>query len=280
MSVFRLFADIAAKREKFKKSGKLEKFPFDYNLILCKWDGKFPDFVMRVDKNHINNPLLRGGEMLELKDAGSFTVAPFNSTVPSGKKRFSEINNEQNKSAKLIKPVDENAATLHVRDVYYLVRGKRKSGAVKICLIHGSFFETIEKEKLIKDAFRQVVDDAAPAGYFSDKEREKIIRIMNSQEIFSATRQVDKASVSLRFRVMTQVHELANIMNPKKFAEIKSNTLNLIVPTHGKSEATRKAEADKINAAAKKAGVPLKETSKFFIKHPFNGYFWVLQINL
>lgn len=280
MSVFRLFADLAAKKAKLNQGGKFDDFPFNRDLILCKWSGIFPDFIMRLDQTRMHNPLLRGGEMLELKSAGSFTVSSFNSAVPSGKKRLADIENSRHKFAKFAASAGENPNALPVRDVYYLARGMRKSGDIKVCLVHGSFFETIEKEKLIKGAFSQVIDDAAPKDYFSGKERKKIVNVMGSQEIFAASRQVENSSVSLRFRVMTEVAKDANIMDAKKFGEIKKNTLNFVVPAHGESEAERKAEARRINAAAKTAGIPLQEAEKFFIKHPFNGYFWVLQIGL
>ena len=171
----------------------------------------------------------------------------------------------------------EDPDSVPTRDVYYFVRGRHQSD-VKVCLVHGSFFATVHPEKLISDAFGQVIDEAAPPNYFSEEERKKIVSIMTSRKPFATSRHVDNASVALRFRVMVEANDEGNIL--RNYEDIEDNTLNLVVPTHGKTKDERESQAKQINAAAKKAGVPGESRSAFFIKHPLNGYFWVLQIPL
>jgi len=52
----------------------------------------------------------------------------------------------------------DNIYNLIERDVFYLIRG-RKKGNVKIALIHGSFFETVTADKLISHSFEQVLEE-------------------------------------------------------------------------------------------------------------------------
>jgi len=66
----------------------------------------------------------------------------------------------------------------------------------------------------------------------------------------SKVRNVEKASVKLRFRILTEVKAEGNILNSIKYPAIKDNTMNFIVPMHIK------------------------------IKHLLNGYFTVFQISL
>lgn len=262
MSVFYLFADLASKKEKLKVQGKLDKFPFNKKLFVSEWSGKFPDYILRINETQNQKSLLRGGEMIELKDSKSgYTIASFNSTIPSGSKRIASAGEVE-----------------LVRNVYYLVRG-RKQRKVKVCLISGSFFETIDTKALIKSAFSQALSDASGTGdKFSEREIEKITEIMANQRVFSKTRRVDKASVSLRFRVMTETYKEANILNADFYPEILDDTLNFIIPTHGKSKQDRESQAREIESAAREAQI--KPDKSFFIKHPFNGYFLVLQIAL
>lgn len=266
MSIFHFFADLAEKKEFFREDGKLEKFPFDKNLIETEWAGKFPDIMLRVNHKFINDTLLCGGEFLELKDCKSYTVASFNSTIPTGEKNLADTG---------IKGIGTDA--LPVRQVYYLLRGRRnRPEAVKVCLVHGSFFETVKVPDLISGAFSQALDAADSDNKLSREEKQKLVAIMSSQEVFSTSRKVEKSSVSLRFRIMSEVRKEANIL--KNYTEILDNTLNLIVPMHGKSDKERDAEVGHIKAAAKAAHIWNQYHPAHIIKHPFNGYFWVLRV--
>ncbi len=50
--------------------------------------------------------------------------------------------------------------------------------------------------------------------------KDLLISIFSEQESFSKVRNVDKASVKLRFRVMTEVKAEGNILNSNKYPEI------------------------------------------------------------
>ncbi|WP_228378601.1 hypothetical protein [Treponema endosymbiont of Eucomonympha sp.] len=69
-----------------------------------------------------------------------------------------------------------------------------------------------------------------------DDIRNLLIDIFSKQENFSKVRNVDKASVKLRFRIMTEVKAEGNILNRKKYPKIEEDTINLIVPNHSEAE--------------------------------------------
>ena len=274
-SIFEFFADLAEKKALLKDT-LIDDFPFNENMVLFEWTGKFPDMVLRRNTGHFDNPLLSGGELIEMKNSeGIYTVSSFNSTIPSGEKKMVDIMAQKGFAEKMAE-VGDDAGSLPVRQVYYLVRGKKR-GAVKVCLVHGSFFATVEEPDLVSDAFRQVMEEAILRGKtISPKAKKELLSAMTERDVFAATRQVKKASVSLRFRVMTEVRSEANIM---RYDEILDNTLNFIVPMHGKTKKAIATQESKIIDAAQTTDIlNYPNVRQFRIKHPFNGWFWALQI--
>ena len=75
---------------------------------------------------------------------------------------------------------------------------------------------------------------------------------------------------------MTEVKAEGNILNSKKYPEIADNILSFVIPNH--------TEDDKIISINSMFSVFGKHESEKFrvfpIKHHFNGYFLVFQINL
>lgn len=275
-SIFHFFADIAANKRRFLEQTKLDDFPFPKEMFSCYQNWAFPDAAIRVNQSNDTNPFLSGGELLEFKDAKSFNIPSFNSTIPTGTKKISELGN-------LTQIMESNGDTPHVlpvRQVYYLLRG-RNDVSTKVCLVHGSFFETIKTRKLIKESFAQVLADAMGNGNDLTKEEyTKFAEIFARQNLFAASRKVDKASVSMRFRVMTEVRKEANIFNEKYYPAITADTLNLIVPVHGRTKKLRAEQENLINMAMGTTKIRGKTKEPFLIKHPFNGYFLVSQLSL
>ena len=167
--------------------------------------------------------------------------------------------------------------SLPARDVFYLVRG-RKAGHTKVCLVSGAFFETISIEDLISESFMQVLNDNLNETNIeiSQDVRNLIHKIFSEQENFSKVRTVEKASVKLRFRVMTEVKAEGNILNPKKYPEIHDDTLNFLLPCD--SPNAEKSIMSKLSLVFRKK--ELEQFKIFKLKHHFNGYFLVFQAPL
>jgi hypothetical protein len=251
----------------------LSEFNFDKKMLSCVNKGVFPDLAIRLNKNR---SVFTGGELIELKDSKSYNVASFNSTVPTGKKNLRKIISSEHGTIFLqMQKAGDDVFSLEDRDVYYLIRGRKKNYQ-KICLVHGSFFETIDIKELIQKSFSQVLDEKLGESDIPQDIKEALGSIFSEQEDFSKVRSVEKASVKLRFRVLTEVKPEGNILNSKIYPEIMDDTINLVVPYHMEAE-----RADVVSRLTLVVGQrEMEQVRVLSIKHPFNGWFVVFQVSL
>jgi hypothetical protein len=271
-SIFHFWKHLVEEKAKFKKVSKLDKFPFPGKMLSCVNRGVFPDLAIKINKRG----RFSGGELVELKDSSVYNISSFNSTIPTGKKNIRHmIASEHGSVFKQMQDAGDDVFSLEIRDVYYLVRG-RKKGCQKICLMHGGFFETIPAEELVGETFSQVVEEELNDPEITDSIKRKIRGALSRQDIFSRVRSVEKASVSMRFRVLAEVKPDANILSPKQYPEILDDTLNLVCPFHSEDE-----KEELISNVASVMGTnELGILNIFPIKHPLNGWFLVFQTNL
>jgi len=122
-SIYHFFRSLFNKRSVFEKAGKLDKFPFDKGLLSCRNAGVFPDMAIRLSKDR---KIFTGGELIELKDSDSYVVSSFNSTIPARSKKVEDIIIGKNSIVrKQMEKVENEIFSLPVRDVYYLIRGRK-----------------------------------------------------------------------------------------------------------------------------------------------------------
>ncbi|BBM89108.1 hypothetical protein COTS27_00801 [Spirochaetota bacterium] len=278
-SIYHFFKEVLKNKNFLLTLKKLENFPFNSNLLACQNKGLFPDLAIRINKNSNKDiALFSGGELIELKDSKSYSIASFNSTIPTGKK---EINKVITSSSSTIKKQMEangnNIYSLPVRDVFYLIRGLTKNNT-KVCLVHGSFFETLPIDKLIQNSLEQSLNERLHEldKKLPTKWKNKFLSLFTKQENFSRVRNIEKASVKLRFRIMTEIKAEGNILNSKTYPEILDNTLNFILPLHQSIEESNIFK--KMNFVFTQN--QLNQFKIFKIKHLLNGYFLVFQTSL
>lgn len=271
-SIFHFWKSLVKDKSKFKKVSSLDKFPFQKDIFSCENKGIFPDFAIKLNKDYKK---ISGGELLELKDSKVYNVSSFNSTIPTGKKKIKDIApSEKSIIFKQMKNAGDDVYSLEERDVYYLVRGQKK-GYQKICLVYGSFFETIPAKDLVGEAFSKVLDETGDSSITQDV-KDRLKEIFSRQDSFSSVRNIDKASVNVRFRVMTEVKPEANILNSNQYPEILDDSINLVCPFYSEDEKQKLLSNMELAIGKEK----LKEIKIFPIKHPLNGWFLVFQVNL
>lgn len=277
LPVYRFFCDLAKQRRQFSQCEKLTQFPFCPERVLERRSGAFPDLILRAVRCEKQ---VYSGEFIEIKDSRSLKIASFNSSIPAGQKSVLDITNEGtdlwNTIDGEIKITDQTAS----RDVYYLVRGRNmREGIQKICLVHGSFFETVPVIQNIEAAFSRVFDDAVKntGVELPADAKEKLLKSFSRQKVFNKTRSVENASVHLRFRLMAEACTESNLFNRRQYPRIADNSLNLLTPLHGHAESEQAIQAH--ITAALSADIASK-CNVFKIKHPFNGYFLCFQIGL
>lgn len=271
-SIYHFFKHLVNNKYLFKSIEKLENFPFDKAMLSCKNAGQFPDLAVRINKN---NALFSGGELIELKDSKNYTVSSFNSTIPSGQKEIDKVIKSANSVIKeQMEAAGNHIYSLPKREVFYMLRGKHKEN-IKIILVHGSFFETVNISNLISQSFEQVLKERLEEKNLKldDNIKDLLIDTFSTQESFSKVRNVDKASVKLRFRIMTEVKAEGNILNTQKYPEIKDNTISLIVSRHTQEDENLALKRFSSTYSKKE----IKKFRIFNIKHHLNGYFTVFQ---
>jgi hypothetical protein len=272
-SIYHFWKHLIRKKSSFLGLNTLTDFPFDTKILSCANKGVFPDLAIRLNKDR---SLFTGGELIELKDSKSYLVSSFNSTVPTGKKNIRKIISSERGIIYLqMQKAGDDVFSLEEREVYYLVRGHKKEHQ-KICLVHGSFFETISVQDLISKSFTQVLNERLIDSNISQDIKETLSSIFSEQTDFSKVRNVENASVKLRFRVLTEVKPEGNILNTKMYPDIGHDTINLVVPYH--------REEEKLDIISKLQLVMGQQTMQqirsFSIKHPLNGWFVTFQTNL
>ena len=270
-SIYHFFAHLVENKSLLQTETFLSNFPFATNMLSCQNNGIFPDLAIRINRS---NALFTGGELIELKDSKSYTVSSFNSTIPAGTKEMAKIIKGENSIVKKqMEAAGDDIDWLPVREVFYLVRGKKQNN-IKVVLIHGSFFETVKSTKLISHSFEQVLSERLQEkGINMEADMQNLlVDIFSEQENFSKVRNVDKSSVKLRFRIMTEVKAEGNILNTQKYPDIKDNTINLIVPCHS-------IQDEELTIKCLSSICDLNEFTMLKIKHLLNGYFFVFQQN-
>ena len=273
-SIYHFFNSLTQKSGHFKTTDKLANFPFDQTLLSCNNVGRFPDLTLKLNTE---NELFTGGELVELKDNNSYSISSFNSTIPTGQKNISDIlSTNVSKIQRQMEAAGDDIYSLPKRDVFYLIRGRdNERKTLKVVLVHGAFFETISVKSLISGSFSQILEERIRESGIkvNDDVKKMIIDVFSEQKSFSKVRHVDKASVKLRFRVMTEAKAEGNILNRRKYPEIEDNTLNLVLPCHDD-------EMEEILRLRFKTVFGEKAMTQFNIfkfKHHFNGYFLAFQ---
>ena len=278
-SIYHFFADLCQKKGGFIAQNKLAAFPFSEQMLSCVNKGKFPDLAIKLNRD---DSVFSGGELIELKDSKSYSVASFNSTIPTGEKDIHElIEGAENTIRTQMQEAGDDILSLPIRQVFYLIRGRKRSNA-KVCLVHGKFFETVPVSTLISESFGQALEERLTelGTSLSASMKEKLLNLFSEQETFSRTRSVENASVHLRFRVMTEAESGANILDQNQYPQVDDNTLNFAVPCH--SEEERKLHTDRMKIAFEQMNVSnlFSQIEIFTLQHHFNGPFLIFQTNL
>ena len=278
-SIYHFFANLCQKKEKFLSENKLESFPFDGQMLSCVNKGIFPDLAIKLNNGDVQ---FTGGELIELKDSKTYSVASFNSTIPTGEKDIEKLTKgRENTIRTQMQEAGNDILSLPIRQVFYLIRGRKQSN-VKVCLTHGKFFETVPVSTLISESFAQALEERLNEleESLSPSLKQKLLDLFSEQQTFSRTRNVDDASVRLRFRIMTEVKAGANILNPNQYPQIGENALSFAVPCHSETEQSQQHGKMKVAFEQMECSDLFSQVEVFTLQHHFNGKFFVFQTNL
>lgn len=278
-SIYHFFAYLCLEKARLLSTDKLDTFPFDEQMLSCVNKGRFPDLAIKLNQQ---DQLFEGGELIELKDSKTYSVASFNSTIPTGEKDIRTlIEGKENIIRKQMQEVGDDILSLPIRQVFYLIRGRKKQN-MKICLTHGKFFETIPVSTLISESFGQALEERLNelGKSFSASMRRKLLNLFSEQQTFSRTRNIDNASVRLRFRIMTEVKAGANILHSNQYPQIGENTLNFVVPCHNDTNQDQEENKMEVAFGQLQCAKLFSQIEVFILQHHFNGDFLIFQTEL
>jgi len=225
-------ADLASVIRAFKKkigSGNFDPAKEWFDQPRWKTDsGVFPDLLLGTD----NSSTIGNGALLELKDSKGDSISSFNSTIPTRFKSLIEIKRITHsgmvlRAAQLYDyPLSAASDYLTRRRLcFYFVRTKMNDKSkVRLGLVEGSFFETLPKDQLLEQVWGQILN----ASGMPQADQPPIIEFLGrlEQTDIAQSRQIEKASVKPRFRIMTEVHHDANL---HVYPELGTRTFNLIL---------------------------------------------------
>ena len=277
-SIYHLFAYLYLNRNELVSANPINTFPFDEQML--SWTAKdwFPNLAIKCNDG---DKLFGGGELVLLKDSKSYSVTSFDSMIPTGEKEVRKAT-EWTESACLAQRHEEGkkVPSLSVRQVFYLIRGRKKSN-VKVCLSHGRFFETIPVSTLISESIRHELEKQFnECGESSASIKETLAALFSEPQTFNRARTMDRASVNIRFQVMAEVKAGANLLNPNQYPQIGDNTLNFAVPCHDGEE--ERLHIHRMQTAFRQmdASHLYSQMRVFLLQHHYNGNFLIFQTNL
>ena len=227
-SIYHLFAYLLHNRRRLQSVPNLTDYPFPSEPFSFHGKYDFPTLALRI--NPSGDP--PGGELLGLKDSRSYCISTFQSHIPAGAISIDSLGYAKaNEICDSMNATGEDAISMPLREVYYLLRGKCQCYK-KICLVHGRFFETANTEEVVRLALGQILTDC-----LDGKERDDRPELMESlsralaQEVLSPQfRRVTNASVAFRLEVEADIIEKANILNSDYFPAIRDDTINFVIP--------------------------------------------------
>ncbi len=196
-----------------------------------KWEtssGIFPDFLLALDQHDA----FGNGALLELKDSKGDAVASFNSTIPTRRKSLLEVRRISGSTmiARAGSLFDYPLSTAsdylsRQRACFYFVRTRSNDQQrVRLALVEGSFYETLPKAQLLEQIWQQILE----ASGMPQTDQKPLIEFLGrlEQTDIAQSREIEKASIRPRFRLMAEVHGDANL---HAYSEIPPRTINLIL---------------------------------------------------
>ncbi len=273
-SIYHFFAYLLHNRRRLQFVPNLTDFPFPSDPLSFRGKGGFPTLALRFNPG--GDP--PGGELLGLKDSSSYSISTFQSHIPAGAISIDSLGNEKaNEIYESMNAAGEDAKSMPIREVFYLIRGQRQC-YTKLCLIHGNFFETANTEEVVQFVLGQVFADCLIEDERSIRPEhlDSLSRALAHEVLSNQYRSVKNASVAFRLQVEADVIEKTNILNPDYFPAIRDDTISFIIPYSMDIDFRQRRRYLKSLLTQEEwtAG------RKMVITHPFNGDFFVLSYAL
>ncbi len=272
-NIYQFFTSLVDIRPSLLRDSKMVESGYGSSVSSFYSKTGFPTMALRL-KPHAYPT---GGEIISIMESKTYCVPPFRSHIPTGALSIESLGHKKTRAiARQMRSNGEDWRWLPVREVYYLIRGRRFSSTL-VCLVHGSFFETVNCEQVVRKALGRVLAD------YDDQEKQRFtpaaldsLARMLSQEIFSnRLRKIANTTVDFKLSIRAEVAHEVDILSPAYYPEIKDDTINLVIPYRSKDDF--RVAWRYLKTAL---GEEWKMGKKRIIQHPFNGKFFILSFAL
>ena len=272
-NIYHFFRSLVDIRPAFLNESKMVKWVCGSHVSSYFSRSRFPTMALRLKPRAIPT----GGELISVMESKTYSVPPFKSHIPAGAVSIESLGHKKSCAVtRQMRTNGEDWRWLPVREVYYLIRGRRFSSTL-VCLVHGSFFETVSCKQVVRKTLDRVLAD------YGDQDKQRFtpaaldsLARMLSQEIFSnRRRKIAETTVEFKLSIRAEVEHEVDILSPAYYPEIKDNTINLVIPYRSK---------DDFRGAWHYLKTALREEwgkgQKHIIQHPYRGKFFVLSFAL
>lgn len=272
-NIYHFFRSLVDIRPAFLNESKMVKWVCGSHVSSYFSRSGFPTMALRLKPRAIPT----GGELISVMESKTYSVPPFKSHIPAGAVSIESLGHKKSCAVtRQMRTNGEDWRWLPVREVYYLIRGRRFSSTL-VCLVHGSFFETVNCKQVVRKTLDRVMAD------YGDQDKQRFtpaaldsLARMLSQEIFSnRRRKIAETTVEFKLSIRAEVAHEVDILSPAYYPEIKDNTINLVIPYRSKDD-FRGAWHYLKTALGEEWG----KGQKHIIQHPFNRKFFVLSFAL
>ena len=87
-SIYHLFAHLYLNKNELASANPINTFPFDEHMLSWTTKSRFSNLAIKFNNG---DTLFDGGELIEFKDSKSYSVASFNSMIPTGEKDVRKV---------------------------------------------------------------------------------------------------------------------------------------------------------------------------------------------
>ncbi len=271
-NIYHFFATLIEERAQLQGATQLLDYPFASAPLSYHSRCGFPSLILRMHARAYEP----GGEWVAILDSNTYNVPAFQSHIPVNAMSIDMLGHAKATSVrKSMLAAGEVPHWIRMREVYYLLRGRNR-GNTKICLVHGSFFQSMKPRAVLQEALSQALEGHLEELSLSQDQISLLERICAEAILTDQSWKVDRMTVEFNLGIQTPENHGLNILSSFHFRAIQDNTLNFIFPNYPADfHAHRRSSLrDALPSQAYREGKQLS------ITHPRKGDYFVFSYSL
>ena len=227
-NIYHFFATLIEECAQLQKATQLLDYHFASVPLSYQSRCGFPNLILRMHARAYEP----GGEWVAILDSDTYNVPAFRSHIPAGAMSIDMLGHVKATSIReSMLAAGEAPNWLPMREVYYLIRGSNR-GNIKICLVHGSFFQSMKTRAVLQQALSQALEEHLEELSLSQDQMGLLASICERAILSDQFWKVDRMTVEFNLGIQTPENHGLNILSSFHFRAVQDNTLNFIVPNY------------------------------------------------